>query len=188
MVRPGAALFAGAVLALTPVATLMFRYNNPDALLTLLLTVAAYATLRAVEDGRTRWLVLAGTLIGFGFITKMLQAPDHPRCWPWSTCWPAPPARPPDPPTGLQPAWPWSSPADGGWPAVQLTPAADRPYVGGSTNNSELNLIFGYNGFGRLTGNETGSVGGKRHRRAACGGRPGGTGCSSRSWAARSRG
>ena len=48
--------------------------------------------------------------------------------------------------------------------AVQLTPAADRPYVGGSTNNSELNLIFGYNGFGRLSGNETGSVGRARRR------------------------
>ena len=71
---PGAALLAGAVVALTPVATLMFRFNNPDALLTLLLTGAAYATIRAVEAGRTRWLVLAGTLVGFGFITKMLQA------------------------------------------------------------------------------------------------------------------
>ena len=71
---PGAALLAGAVLALTPVATLMFRFNNPDALLTLVLTAAAYATVRAVEDGRSRWMVLAGALIGFGFITKMLQA------------------------------------------------------------------------------------------------------------------
>ncbi len=44
--------------------------------------------------------------------------------------------------------------------AVQLTPAADRPYIGGSQNNSLWNLIFGYNGFGRLTGNEAGSVGG----------------------------
>ncbi len=51
--------------------------------------------------------------------------------------------------------------AAGWWVAtVALTPAADRPYVGGSQNNSILNLIFGYNGFGRLTGNESGSVGG----------------------------
>jgi hypothetical protein len=51
--------------------------------------------------------------------------------------------------------------ASGWWVAiVQLTPAADRPYIGGSQDNSLLNLIFGYNGFGRLTGNETGSVGG----------------------------
>ena len=53
--------------------------------------------------------------------------------------------------------------AAGWWvAAVALTPAADRPYVGGSQNNSILNLIFGYNGFGRLTGNESGSVGGGR--------------------------
>ena len=62
------------VLAITPVAALMFRFNNPDALLVLLLTVAAYAMVRAVDSGRTRWLVAAGALVGFGFITKMLQA------------------------------------------------------------------------------------------------------------------
>ena len=56
---PAAGLLAGAVLALTPVAALMFRFNNPDALLVLLLVAAAYAMIRALEDGRTRWLVLA---------------------------------------------------------------------------------------------------------------------------------
>src|SRR3984893_11364124 len=70
----GAGLVAGAVLALTPVAALMFRFNNPDALLVLLLTGAAYAMVRALEAGRTRWLILASTLVGFGFLTKMLQA------------------------------------------------------------------------------------------------------------------
>ena len=49
---PGAGLIAGAVLALTPVAALMFRYNNPDALLVLLLVVAAYCMVRAIETGR----------------------------------------------------------------------------------------------------------------------------------------
>ena len=63
----GAGLLAGAVLALTPVAALMFRFNNPDALLVLLLIGAAYATLRGLEDGPApRWLVLAGALVGFG--------------------------------------------------------------------------------------------------------------------------
>src|SRR5262245_66627109 len=52
----------------------MFRFNNPDALLTLLLTLGAYATVRAVERGRTGWLLLAATCVGFGFLTKMLQA------------------------------------------------------------------------------------------------------------------
>src|SRR5216110_176435 len=69
-----AGVIAGAVVTLTPVAALMFRYNNPDALLVLLLTAAAYATLRATEGGSTRWLVLAAALIGTGFLAKMLQA------------------------------------------------------------------------------------------------------------------
>ena len=71
-------------------------------------------------------------------------------------------------PAGLAAAPPWWSPPAGGcW--RQLTPAADRPYIGGSQNNSLWNLIFGYNGFGRLTGNETGSVGGGGGRRRAAG-------------------
>ena len=71
---PGAGLIAGAALALTPVAVLIFRFNNPDALLVLVLIGAAYATQRAVEKGGTRWLVLAGVLVGVGFLAKMLQA------------------------------------------------------------------------------------------------------------------
>src|SRR4029077_15586472 len=51
---------------------------------------------------------------------------------------------------------------------VSLWPASSRPYIGGSQTNSILELTLGYNGFGRLTGNETGSVGG--------GGRAGGGG------------
>ena len=69
-----AALLGGAVVALTPVAAMMFRYNNPDAMLALLLTAATYATIRGLEWAQTRWLVLAGALVGFGFITKMMQA------------------------------------------------------------------------------------------------------------------
>src|SRR6185503_14249721 len=69
-----AGLIAGAVLAVTPVAALMFRFNNPDALLVLLLVAAAYCVVRAVEAGSARWLALAGVLVGFGFLTKMLQA------------------------------------------------------------------------------------------------------------------
>ena len=53
---------------------MMFRYNNPDALLALLLTGATYATIRGLEKAQTKWLVLAGALVGFGFITKMMQA------------------------------------------------------------------------------------------------------------------
>ncbi len=71
---PAAALLAGGVFALTPIAVLMFRYNNPDALLVLLLVAAAYAPVRAIEKASTRWIVLAGALIGFAFLAKMMQA------------------------------------------------------------------------------------------------------------------
>jgi 4-amino-4-deoxy-L-arabinose transferase-like glycosyltransferase len=158
---PAAALIAGVVVAVTPVATLMFRFNNPDALLTLLLTAAAYATVRAIEGGRTRWMVLAGTLIGFGFITKMLQALILMPVLAIVYLLAGPPK------IGRRVGQVIYSGVAmvvaGGWwvAAVQLTPAADRPYIGGSTDNNLLNLIFGYNGFGRITGNEKGSVGGR---------------------------
>ncbi len=155
---PGAALLAGAVVAVTPVATLMFRFDNPDALLTLLLSLAAYATIRAVEAGRSRWLVLAGALVGFGFLTKMLQAVILMPVLALVYLVAGPPK------LGrrvVQLAYAGLAlvVAGGWWVAVvQLTPAADRPYVGGSTDDSLLNLIFGYNGIGRLSGTETGSV------------------------------
>ncbi|MFZ0181066.1 MAG: glycosyltransferase family 39 protein [Candidatus Dormiibacterota bacterium] len=156
---PAAALIAGATVALTPVAALMFRFDNPDALLVLLLTIATYATVRAIEAGTTRWLVLAATLVGFAFLTKMLQAflvvPAFGLVY-----LVAAPVSLRRRMTQLVVAAAVMVAASGWWVAiVQLTPAADRPYIGGSQNNSLLNLIFGYNGFGRLTGNETGSVG-----------------------------
>jgi 4-amino-4-deoxy-L-arabinose transferase-like glycosyltransferase len=157
---PGAALLAGGAMAVTPVATLMFRFNNPDAFLTLLLAGAAYATIRALEAGKTKWLVLAGTLIGFGFITKMLQAVILMPVIGLVYLLAGPPK------LGrriVQLLWTVVALlASAGWwvAAVELTPARLRPYIGGSTNNSVLNLIFGYNGIGRLSGNEKGSVGG----------------------------
>ena len=69
-----AGLAAGAMLAITPVAALMFRFNNPDALLVMLLVASAYCMVRALEDARTRWLVATGALVGFAFLTKMGQA------------------------------------------------------------------------------------------------------------------
>jgi hypothetical protein len=53
-------LLAGGVVALTPVAALMFRFNNPDALLTLLMALAAWALMRAVETASARWMALVG--------------------------------------------------------------------------------------------------------------------------------
>jgi 4-amino-4-deoxy-L-arabinose transferase-like glycosyltransferase len=157
---PAAALFAGAALALTPVAALMFRFNNPDAMLTLLLTLSAYAMVRALEGGRTRWIVLAGAFVGLGFLAKMLQAllvvPAFGLVYLYAA--PVPLRRR----VGQLLAAAGAMVVAAGWwvAAVALTPASARPYVGGSQNNSILNLIFGYNGFGRITGNESGSVGG----------------------------
>lgn len=51
-----AGLITMAVFALTPVAALMFRFNNPDALLALLMTVTVYCVLRALEGAaRSGW-------------------------------------------------------------------------------------------------------------------------------------
>jgi 4-amino-4-deoxy-L-arabinose transferase-like glycosyltransferase len=155
-----AGLLAGAVLAFTPVATLMFRFDNPDALLALVLIASAYAVMRAVEAGKTKWLLLAGALIGLGFLTKMLQAvivvPGFAAVYLLAA------------PVSLRRRLAQLLAAGvalvvsaGWWVAiVTLWPASSRPYIGGSQDNNILNLIFGYNGFGRITGNETGSVGG----------------------------
>jgi 4-amino-4-deoxy-L-arabinose transferase-like glycosyltransferase len=167
---PAAGLIAGAVLAVTPVATLMFRYDNPDALLVLLLVLAAYAITRALESGQTRWLALTGALLGFGFLTKMLQAflvlPVFTLVYLIA-----------GPPRLGRRIWQLlvggaAVVVAAGWwvTIVMLTPAADRPYVGGSTNDNILQLTFGYNGLGRLTGNETGSVGPATRSTAAFGG------------------
>ncbi|WP_069163813.1 ArnT family glycosyltransferase [Nocardia altamirensis] len=150
----GAGLLAGAILALTPVAALMFRFDNPDALLVLLLVAAAYCMVRATASGSTGWLVLAGTAVGFAFLTKLLQA---------FLVLPA---------FGLvflvaAPGGIWkrigklliaclAMVISGGWfvALVSLWPAASRPYIGGSTNNSLWELALGYNGLGRIVGGE----------------------------------
>jgi 4-amino-4-deoxy-L-arabinose transferase-like glycosyltransferase len=151
-----AGLLAGVVMALTPVAVLMFRFNNPDALLVLLLTAGAYATVRAIDDGKMRWLVLAGACVGFGFLTKMGQAFLVLPAFGLAYVVGAEKKRI----LGLATAFGSMVVAGGWWVLlVSLWPAGDRPYIGGSQNNSVLELAFGYNGFGRLTGDETGSVG-----------------------------
>lgn len=155
-----AALAGAATFALTPVATLMFRFNNPDALLVFTMVLASYFTVRATEHAGRGWLALAGVAIGFGFLTKMLQAfvvlPALVVAY-----WFAAPASWKRKLVDLLVAFA-AMVASFGWylAAVELTPASLRPYIGGSQNNSILELILSYNGLGRLTGNETGSVGG----------------------------
>ena len=155
-----AGLVAGAILALTPAAALMFRFNNPDALLVFLLTAAGYLTLRAAEKASGRLLVGAGVLIGFAFLTKMLQAflvlPAFALVYLIAA------------PTTVRKrllhllaAFGATIVSLGWWVAiVELVPASWRPYVGGSENNSVLDLIFGYNGLGRIFGQGGGAGGG----------------------------
>ena len=159
-----AGLAGAALAALTPAATLMFRFNNPDALLVLLLTAATYATVRATENASRRWLLVAGVAIGFAFLTKMLQAfvilPPlvlayaiaAPTTWRRKIL-------------NLLAAFVAVLASAGWYVAIfELTPVSQRPYMGGSQTNSFLELVFGYNGFGRITGTEVGSVGGGAQR------------------------
>jgi 4-amino-4-deoxy-L-arabinose transferase-like glycosyltransferase len=177
----GAGLLAGLVLALTPVAVLMFRFDNPDALLVLLLIAAAYATLRGVESSGTgrggsaspiRWLALGGACVGLAFLTKMLQA--FLVLPPLVLVYLVFAAVPLWKRFGhLLVAFGAMLVAGGWWVAVvELWPASSRPYIGGSQTNSILELTLGYNGFGRLTGDETGSVTGG----------PGGAGAPGGGW------
>ncbi|CUU55065.1 4-amino-4-deoxy-L-arabinose transferase [Parafrankia irregularis] len=157
---PVAGLLAGVLCALTPVAVLMFRFNNPDALLVLLLVVGAYAVTRALEAASWRWLVAAGVAVGFAFLTKMMQAflvvPAFGLAYLIAA------------PTG------WWRRVGGvlagvggilvgaGWwvLATDLWPKSSRPYIGGSEDNSVLGLAFGYNGLGRIFGESNGPGGG----------------------------
>jgi 4-amino-4-deoxy-L-arabinose transferase-like glycosyltransferase len=163
----GAALLTGAVFALTPVAALIFRFNNPDALLVLLLVAAAYCVLRAcqststVEGGRaqTWWLIAAGALVGFGFLAKMLQAflvlPAFAAAY--LVAGHRPMRRRIIDLLGAAVALVLA----GGWYLflVELWPADARPYIGGSQHDSIVELALGYNGLGRLTGDEPGGLG-----------------------------
>jgi len=156
---------AGLALATTPITVGISRHNNPDALLVLCCVAALWCTLRALEAERsraqTRWLVLAGVSVGLGFETKMAVA-----------LMVVP---------GIVAAWLWIAPATkgrlhalrqllagggamvlvgGAWPLlVELTPAADRPWISGTSDNRILSLILEYNGLGRVDG-QSGGAGG----------------------------
>src|SRR3954471_7225603 len=151
---------AGAALALSPVTVAMARVDMPDALLVLLMVASAWLLVRAVETGRTKFLLWCGAVVGLAFMTKMLQG------------WMVVPALAAayllaGPPRLLTRLWQLALAGvtmvvvSAAWPvAVSLWPASSRPYIGGSTNGSVWDLIFGYNGFGRLTGAEGGGPGG----------------------------
>ncbi len=154
-----AGFLAGLVLALTPIAVAVSRHNNPDALLVLCCVAALWAFVRALEDGRTGWLVLAGVCVGLGFETKMgaalMVVPGIAAAW----LWVAPRGRVAAL-RGLLAGGAAMVAVGLAWPLlVALTPAASRPWVAGTTDNSVFSLILEYNGFGRLDG-QAGGPGG----------------------------
>ena len=155
-----AGLVAGVVMATMPVAALMFRFNNPDALLVLLLTAAGYAVTRALERGSAKWLSLAAAAVGFAFLAKMgqallvvpamvavylLAAPVSVRRRIWHLLV-----------AGLVLI------VSAGWWVLLVTlwPASDRPMIDGSSTNSIWNLIVGYNGLSRVFASSSGPGGG----------------------------
>ena len=157
---PAAGVFAAALLAITPVTVAIGRVDNPDALLVLLMVASAWAVVRALDGGRTRFLVLAGVFVGLAFMTKMLQG--------WMIVPALAIAYLVGAPVGVgRRLWQLAVAgvamvvASAAWPvAVSLWPASSRPYIGGSTDGSVWDLILGYNGFGRILG-ETGGGGGQ---------------------------
>jgi 4-amino-4-deoxy-L-arabinose transferase-like glycosyltransferase len=154
----GAGLAAGATLALTPVAVEVFRYNNPDALLVLLMVTTAYAVVRATQTASTGWLLIAGALVGFAFLTMTVQALVPLPAMAMAYLVAAP--------TGF-----WRRVRQllaagvaiviaGGWwfAVVELSPPGSRPYIGGSRTDSALQLALGDNGLGRVLGTAGGGT------------------------------
>jgi 4-amino-4-deoxy-L-arabinose transferase-like glycosyltransferase len=156
-----AAGFAGGLaLALTPITVAISRHNNPDALLVLCCVAALWFALRALEDGGTRWLLLAGVCVGLGFETKMLVALVVVPGIALAHLLVAPRGRP----HALRQLLAGGAAmlvVGGAWPLlVALTPAAHRPWISGTSDNSILSLIFEYNGVGRVDGQSGGPGGG----------------------------
>ena len=155
--RP-AGFVAGIVLATTPIAVAMSRHNNPDELLVLCCVAALWFAARALQDGRTKWLVWCGVCIGLGFETKMAVALFVVPGIALAYLWVAPRGRL----TALRQLTLGGLAMAGvglAWPLlVTLTPAADRPWISGTADNSIWSLIFNYNGVGRVTG-QTGAPG-----------------------------
>ena len=147
-----AGFVAGLVLAVTPITVAISRHNNPDALLALCCVGALWCLVRALQDGRTRWIVLSGVCVGLGFETKMgaalLVVPAIVAAWLWI----APRGRL----TAVRQLLAGGAAmvvVGGAWPLLMmLTPASSRPWISGTSDNSILSLIFNYNGLGRLDG------------------------------------
>jgi 4-amino-4-deoxy-L-arabinose transferase-like glycosyltransferase len=145
-----AGLLAALALTLTPISVITSRNNDVDSMLVLVVLLAAWAIIIAVERGSLRWLLLSMGLVGLGFNIKMAEAyliiptfvllyfftsPQRWRTKIWHLAFAML--------VLLAVSLSWSI-------AVDRTPLAQRPFVGSSKVNSELHLAFGYNGIHRL--------------------------------------
>jgi 4-amino-4-deoxy-L-arabinose transferase-like glycosyltransferase len=151
-IGPTGGLLAAGIFALTPVAASLFGKALEDAALTCALVLAASAWQRAVLTGKPGWLLLCGVWVGLGFQAKMMQAWAVLPAFAIAYLIAAPPPR-----------WLtrlWHTLAAGAvcvavslsWVIIAtLTPAGDRPYIDGSTNNSAIAMVFGYNGLARFS-------------------------------------
>ncbi|OZF03804.1 glycosyl transferase [Rhodococcus sp. 15-1154-1] len=161
---PTAGLLAGAVLASTPAAALMFQFDNPDALLVLLMSIGGYFVVRALQTSVGRraamWLAFAGVALGFAFLTKMLQGLLVLPAF-GLTYLVAGQARLGARLLHLFGAFAALVAGAGWWVlTVALWPADARPYIGGSTDNTVMDLVLGYNGLGRIFGSDGNAGGG----------------------------
>lgn len=153
-----AALMAGATFASTPIITLMSRYNNPDPLMVLLMVAGAYLVVRTIESGLARYFIWAGALLGLAFMTKQLQGLlSLPALAAGYLCF-----------SGIH----WAKRLQvaiagvgamivtgGFWTTlVDISPPNSRPFIGGSTSNSVLQLTLGYNGIDRVISKENPSI------------------------------
>lgn len=149
-----AGLVAAAVYATTPLVAALSKSNVPEVWFALALSITAYLMVRALQSGRLGWLVAVGLAVAAAFQVKMLEAwmvypaiaiaylVGAPRPWRtrvWHTLL----------------AGTISVAASLWWIVlVTVTPATDRPWVGNTTDNSAWSMVFGYNGFGRVTGDD----------------------------------
>ncbi|WP_158889633.1 ArnT family glycosyltransferase [Amycolatopsis anabasis] len=158
------ALLAALILTITPITVAINRNTNPDTLLVLLLIAGAYAVTRSIQAptarGRTTWLFWCAFFVGCGFLTKMLQAwivvPAFALAFLAGTA--APIKRRILDLLGAAVVLCGSS---FWWVAVHDLWPGGAPFVSGSKDGSAWDLVFGYNGLGRVFG-QGGPTGGAR--------------------------
>ncbi|MEU0966962.1 glycosyltransferase family 39 protein [Streptomyces sp. NPDC005917] len=152
---PLAALIAALTLTLTPITVVLNRATIPDTALTVLLVAAAGALQKAVRTERLLPLITLGIWVGLAFQAKMLQAwlvlPVFAAVY--QVVAPGTPLK-----RALRVLL-------GGAVALAVscfwvliawaTPAADRPYLDGTSDNNPFAMVFGYNGLSRFSSDST---------------------------------